>query len=66
MYFSVIQALQILFEVLFEFQERLLDLLLFLKHDVRVLQIRRSHIGDLSEQLHVLPQLQTHEVAQSE
>ena len=66
MHLSVVQRFEILSEMLFEFDDRFLYLLLFLQHDVRVLQIFRSHVRYLREELHVLSQLQAHQVAEGE
>ena len=60
------KLLEIGLEVPLELQSRLLNLLLLLGEYERVLKVLNSHSGDQFEKVHVLSELQTHEVTKSE
>ena len=49
-----------------ELQSRLLNLLLLLRKYERVLEVLHPHGGDQFEKVHVLSELQAHEVAKGE
>ena len=56
-YLFLIERFQINLKVPFELIQTILNLFLFLFHNIRVLQIRRSHFGYGTEHFHVLSQL---------